>query len=299
MKFLWSSSRRSFSAIPFAPYCFPPLLSRTDLPSVEDWPRHVEQALTSIRAGEEIKYVLARKTTFTFSSPLSPLSLYASLQAPYRIALISPHSAFLSASPEKLYCREGGILQTEALAGTRLTDRPFTAKERKEHTIVLDAIIDRLRPFSIHIAIHPTEEYQAGAVTHLRTPITAYLHTVDDQALIQALHPTPAIASFPGRKIAFEPFERGFYSSPIGYIDLQGAEIAVAIRAATIEKNQLIAYAGVGIVEGSDPEKEWEELEGKIALWNPVKNGPISSSTSSSARESPTSASPLDPVQLP
>ena len=42
-------------------------------------------------------------------------------------------------------------------------------------------------------------------------------------------------------------------------------EFAVAIRSALVRGDSLSVYAGAGIVPGSEPQAEWDELENKIA----------------------------------
>jgi menaquinone-specific isochorismate synthase len=42
------------------------------------------------------------------------------------------------------------------------------------------------------------------------------------------------------------------------------AEFAVAIRSALVDKDGAWAYAGAGIVAGSDPEAEWSETAHKL-----------------------------------
>jgi menaquinone-specific isochorismate synthase len=92
---------------------------------------------------------------------------------------------------------------------------------------------------------------------------------VSDRDLVNALHPTPAVAGAPVAEAIvalrdFEPFDRGLYAGPIGVVSRDGAEIAVAIRSARIEGNALTAFAGAGIVEGSDPAEEWRETGHKL-----------------------------------
>ena len=84
------------------------------------------------------------------------------------------------------------------------------------------------------------------------------------------LHPTPAICGDPW-KIAKdfilqkEPHDRGLYSGNIGWFNFSGSgEFAVAIRSALIKENKLYAYAGCGIVEGSEAKTEFEESEIKL-----------------------------------
>ena len=39
----------------------------------------------------------------------------------------------------------------------------------------------------------------------------------------------------------------------------------MAIRSALIEPRRISLYAGAGVVAGSDPDAEWQELENKLA----------------------------------
>ena len=82
-----------------------------------------------------------------------------------------------------------------------------------------------------------------------------------------------------------EPFDRGFYAGPFGWISGAGAEFVVAIRSALVQDastadgdlaqglqgqgstggdvaaahSQVVSlYAGVGVVVGSDPSAEWQ-----------------------------------------
>jgi menaquinone-specific isochorismate synthase len=50
----------------------------------------------------------------------------------------------------------------------------------------------------------------------------------------------------------------------VGVVSRDGAEIAVAIRSARIDGDELTAFAGAGIVEGSDPAEEWRETGHKL-----------------------------------
>ena len=63
-----------------------------------------------------------------------------------------------------------------------------------------------------------------------------------------------------------EGFDRGWYASGVGVIGQQTAELAVAIRSALVTDEMISLFAGAGIVKGSDPELEWQELEHKISV---------------------------------
>ena len=60
-------------------------------------------------------------------------------------------------------------------------------------------------------------------------------------------------------------FERGLYAGPLGWADHRGGgEFFVGLRSALISGHTATAYAGAGIVAGSDPAKEFAETELKF-----------------------------------
>jgi menaquinone-specific isochorismate synthase len=64
-----------------------------------------------------------------------------------------------------------------------------------------------------------------------------------------------------------EPFERGNYAAPIGWIDNQGdAELRVAIRCGHARGHQIEFTAGAGLVRGSCPDREMQEVDLKLRV---------------------------------
>lgn len=62
-----------------------------------------------------------------------------------------------------------------------------------------------------------------------------------------------------------ELFDRGLFSGIIGWFNADNyGEFFVTIRSALVKNNKLYAYAGCGIVEGSDPKEEYEEAQLKL-----------------------------------
>src|SRR5690606_7797363 len=100
--------------------------------------------------------------------------------------------------------------------------------------------------------------------------------------LVGAMHPTAAVAGTPTDAAValirdLEPFDRGRYAGPVGWVDANGdGEWAIALRCAQFEMGALregtydgdalrvTAYAGAGIVAGSDPETELLETRVKF-----------------------------------
>ena len=82
-------------------------------------------------------------------------------------------------------------------------------------------------------------------------------------------NPTPAVGGFPRPQALkliqeLEPFERGWYAAPVGWVGYDDAEFAVAIRSGLVDRDRLLLFAGAGIVSGSQAEEEWAEVENKI-----------------------------------
>jgi menaquinone-specific isochorismate synthase len=79
------------------------------------------------------------------------------------------------------------------------------------------------------------------------------------------LHPSAAVAGTPKDKaLKFieetENVDRGRYAGPVGWLGADGDGVwAIALRGAQLESQTLTAFAGCGIVAGSETEAELEE----------------------------------------
>src|SRR5690606_32703666 len=106
---------------------------------------------------------------------------------------------------------------------------------------------------------------------HLHTRVEGVLKANEaDAPLIEELHPTAAVGGWPRDKALawlaeHEPFDRGVYAAPTGWIGFDAAEFAVAIRSGLVRDDELTLYSGAGIVPGSDAAEEWDEIENKLA----------------------------------
>ena len=263
---------------------------RTDRPSRTAWMKQVRAAVSAIADDRLRKVVLARAVDLTFDTALSPWALLQRLQeeTPRCTAFgWQPNRsgpAFIGATPERLFQMEGSTLRTEAIAGTRPRgatpeedaalrhDLLNSAKDRREHAFVQDALANALTPLAdaVHVPDTP-EELQLERKRHLRSEITATLcSSTTPLDVLNALHPTPAVGGTPTKKARafireYESFDRGWYAGPVGWMSHDAAEVIVAIRSALVNDNTLTLYSGAGIVEGSDPASEWDEIENKLA----------------------------------
>ena len=91
-----------------------------------------------------------------------------------------------------------------------------------------------------------------------------------DEDILQLLHPTPALGGTPKKRALdlirkFEGFSGGWYGAPVGYVGLDWAEFVVGIRSGLVSSRKLSVFAGAGIVQGSQANLEWDEIENKIS----------------------------------
>lgn len=110
-------------------------------------------------------------------------------------------------------------------------------------------------------------------VQHLATEVTGRL--ADDASLLAlaaSLHPTAAVCGTPTERALsviaeLENMSRGRYAGPVGWFDVRGdGEFAIALRCAEVDTDAstVRAFAGCGIVAGSDPEGELAESRAKL-----------------------------------
>lgn len=277
-----------FDTTLLAPRPLPDLAQRVDQPGRAAWDASVREALRCIRTGQLQKVVLARRTSFATASPVPAADLLSHLRL--RTAgsfhyCFQPdaHHAFVGASPERLYRREGREFFTEALAATRRRgatenedvelgrELAASAKDRLEHQYVVDGIRHSLEPWMADLTWDEAPsllklKFNQHLLVRFRGRLKAEVH---DANVLAALHPTPAVGGEP-RDAAMqflrdrEGFCRGWYAAPIGWIGLDAAQFAVGIRSALVTDSLIHLYSGAGIVDGSDPALEWQEIENKV-----------------------------------
>ena len=140
-----------------------------------------------------------------------------------------------------------------------------STKELAEHREVVQAIACALGVLCVTYKTGRRETVSFKHQTHLVTPLKGTLRPeVDDQRIIEALFPTPAVGGVPLPAAmeflkTYEGFDRGWFSGNIGWLTLEEACMTVGIRSGLVDRSTVSLYAGAGIVNGSDPRVEWEE----------------------------------------
>jgi len=246
----------------------------------------VGRARDLIRSGELDKCVLARELVVTADAPFDPAVIMARLDQTFPTANLFMVDGFFGASPELLVARLRDVVRAHPLAGTlpRSTDpdrdRTLAAellasdKNRWEHRITIDWLLDTLLPFCSYVDAEPEPSIVSLAnVHHLGTRVEGRLSlpAASVLELIDALHPTPAVGGAPQKAALdliadIEQADRGRYAGPTGWVDGHGnGEFAVSVRSAQFEEpDRVRLFAGVGVVGDSDLQAELDETRAKF-----------------------------------
>ncbi|MEW5735127.1 MAG: isochorismate synthase [Thermodesulfobacteriota bacterium] len=284
----------------FRPPCgkaLPAVTADELIPGREGWDAMVSLALARIGAQEMEKAVLARKRLLSAPGPWPVLPLVRKLFAIRDSSFvflyqISGDRAFLGRSPERLLRVNGRSISVDAIAGTRprgadpasdqLWEKELRSspKECREHGIVSDFIRRRMEEIAYEAAIlDPGVVQKLQNVQHIFTRHTGTLRNGRSVlSTLRCFHPTPAVGGHPSEKAlalirSCEPYERGWFAAPVGWMDGREADFAVGIRSALVCGSDLHVYAGAGIVEGSEAEAEWRETEQKMKTVAGISEG--------------------------
>jgi menaquinone-specific isochorismate synthase len=250
------------------------------------WHTQVTEITDAIAHGTCSKIVAARTCSVALAGRVRIAELLSALDDRHadcvRVMIKPPGAgALVAATPERLVQRDGNVVRCDALAGSISSEGDLeeatqallaSAKDRREHAIVVDAVRAVLEGAGgiVDAPAEPTVR-ALRHVLHLYTPFRAELraprHVLD---LAARLHPTPAVGGTPSDVAAawieaHEPAARGWYAAPVGWFDLDGnGELAVALRSGVIDGDRAHLWAGAGIVAGSDPDRELAETEIKL-----------------------------------
>jgi anthranilate synthase component 1 len=258
-------------------------------PAREEFERLVLRAKRHILKGDIFQVVLSKRYELEFEGDL--LAFYRALAAvnpsPYMYALKFGGRRIMGSSPEMLLRVSGRRLETFPIAGTR----PRTGneeederlreelmgdeKERAEHLMLVDLArndcgkVARYGSVRVH-RMFSVRRY--SHVQHITTRVSAELREgLDAFDAVRALFPAGTVTGAPKLRAMeiidrLEGMRRGPYAGAVGYFSFSGdADFAIAIRTLFAEGEKGFVQAGAGIVMDSQPRREWEETEAKLA----------------------------------
>ncbi|QKS13730.1 isochorismate synthase [Curtobacterium sp. Csp1] len=241
---------------------------------------NVAEAVRRITAGRADKVVLARDLVGTLPDGADRRAILLDLAAAYPQCVTFAVDGLVGATPETLARTDGTELSARVLAGSAargtdpVSDRAAaealasSAKDVEEHGFAIASLLAALRPIATDLRADPEPfRLQLPNLWHLATDVHATLPAgTTSLDVADALHPTAAVAGTPTdvavRLVAeLEGVDRGRYAGPVGWLGANGdGEWMLALRSARIEDDGTVrAWAGAGIVAGSDPAREVAE----------------------------------------
>jgi anthranilate synthase component 1 len=240
-----------------------------------------------ITGGETFQTVLSRRVSTPYRGDL--LNIYQALRetnpSPYMFFLQFDGRTVLGSSPETLLTVRGREATTFPIAGTRplgagrqrrryreelLSDE----KERAEHAMLVDLARNDLSRVCEGGSVTVPEYMGIEEFSHVQHLVSKVQGTLrEDRSAIDAL-----MAVFPAGTVSGAPKPRsmeiiseiegrgrGPYAGGVGYLSLNGnLDSAITIRSAFAAEGTMHFQAGAGIVDGSDPGREFEETEAKL-----------------------------------
>src|SRR5574344_821520 len=202
---------------------------------------------------------------------------------------------FTGASPESLVRVRDGEAEIHPIAGTRRRGRNSAEdeklreelaadpKEKAEHLMLVDLARNDLGRVCILGSVEVTKFMTTELFNHV-------IHLVSEEKgrVSEGIHAIRVLrASFPAETVSgapkirameilsfLEKEKRNFYAGAVGYIASENAlDFCIAIRCAVKKDVVGNLQSGGGIVNASDPEREFEETCEKLAAMRTVIEG--------------------------
>lgn len=254
---------------------------------IESWKEKVRSAVSEIQDDSLDKVVLAREIIADADSEIDPRSVLRNLAKEYPGTWVYANNGLVGATPELLIRLSNSMVVSRVLAGTisktgdddkdlaLAASLARSSKDLEEHEYAVRSVADALAPFcaSTNVPDAPFVLHLSN-VMHLATDVTGAIKeshkVVDIFSILSKLHPSAAVCGTPTVKAAqlikrIEGINRRRYAGPIGWIDAKGdGELGIALRCGYINGKEVHAFAGCGIVAGSDAAKEVAESQAKF-----------------------------------
>jgi anthranilate synthase component 1 len=148
-------------------------------------------------------------------------------------------------------------------------------KERAEHVMLVDLGRNDVRSVCRSGSVR-VEDFMSvlrySHVQHIETTVVGSLREECDQFdAARSVFPAGTLSGAPKLRAMeiideLEDEPRGLYGGGIGYFSVDGsADFAIAIRSILLQNGIASVQAGAGIVADSDPLREYQETERKMA----------------------------------
>lgn len=254
----------------------------------------IERSKQYIRDGDVFQVVISQR--FDHELTAEPIDVYRVLRAlnpspyMYLLTLESPAGesySIVGSSPEALVKVQSRRAYTHPIAGSRprgetperdleLADELLAdPKEQSEHLMLVDLARNDLSKVCVAGSVEVTEFMQVERFSHIMHLVSSVEGDLRPDAtpidVFRATFPAGTLSGAPKPRALeiideLEVAQRGVYGGVVGYFGLAGdADLAIAIRTATIVGGIARVQAGAGLVADSDPQLEHEESQNKAA----------------------------------
>jgi len=218
--------------------------------------------------------------------------------SPYMFYLKCGGITIFGTSPEIMVKTEGKKITLRPIAGTRKrgknngednyleNDLLSDPKERAEHLMLVDLARNDLGRISAKGSVKVSEYMSVekyASVMHIVSNVESEFDDgFDSYSAIKACFPAGTVSGAPKIQAIktiekLENVRRGPYAGLVGYFTAGGDfDSCIVIRSAFCKNGFIRLQAGAGIVSDSDPEREYQETENKLAslvkIFNIEKN---------------------------
>ncbi|HNY20597.1 MAG TPA: chorismate-binding protein [Treponemataceae bacterium] len=250
-----------------------------------------------IVAGNLLQCVMSRR--LTLDSPEPALEVYRRLRSkspsPYLFYLDFGNYQIIGASPESLVRVRDSVASIRPIAGTRrrgkntaedmALEKELLAdpKERAEHLMLVDLARNDLGRVCVPGSVRLTRNMTVEMFSHVMHIVSDVVAEAGSKTrgidVLRAAFPAGTVSGAPKIRAieilsSLEKERRTFYAGAVGYVEPDGdLDFCIAIRCALKQGNRWTLQAGAGIVNASDPEREWEETNEKLAAMRSVLDG--------------------------
>ncbi len=258
--------------------------------SESEYTGRVNQIREWIAAGDCYQANLAMPFTATLQAgPQRDVSLFAQLvtgsAAPFSGFFRSPRRpSIVSHSPECFIAQRGKRIVSVPIKGTRRrihgredeirADLINAPKDHAELAMIVDLVRNDLGRVAIPGSVQVVDRGHLIDLSHVHHRAARIEATLAQgqhlRHVVAAAFPAGSITGAPKlramqilRKLENSP--RGAYCGTFGWMNAHSADLAVAIRTASITNDQLTFHAGGGIVWDSEARAEWDEVHAKAA----------------------------------
>src|SRR6266568_285961 len=249
----------------------------------------VARVKEQILSGNTFQCEVGFKSEYTVSG--NPLALYEQLRdinpSPFMYYLKFDNNKIIGASPELLFSLRDGEMTSNPLAGT--TRRGSTVKEdqqlarkllndpkeRAEHTMIVDMHrndIGKIAQFGTVKVRNLMTVKRFSHVQHISSDVVGLIRPEEDMfSGLASNFPMPTVCGTPRVETvkiidANEPDARGPYGGGVGHFGFNGdSTFALALRSFFVSGNYGYAQTSGGIVADSVAEKEYQEIQNKLA----------------------------------